>query len=108
MVRFKSLKPKNQEKKKTITKTLITPLDKQRKKKFDLKKNKPRKKRSHSKNFKNPLINHFNADSHFIYDINEGESFLSSIKNKNLIKVNSKELANLNSIIEDIELNKES
>ena len=108
MVKFKSLKPKIQKNQKTITKILKNSRRGHIKKEINSKEKKTRKKSVHCTYIKNPSINHFNSDSHFIYNIDEAEIFLSTVKNKNLIKVNPKELACLNSLIEDIELSRES
>ena len=55
----------------------------------------------------NPSITRFNINSYFFYDIDEVDKYLSTISNKNYIKVNNKELECLNQKIEDLELLKE-
>ena len=59
-------------------------------------------------NKKNPSINHFNLDSHFIFDNDEGEKFFRNIKNKNYIKASTNEIMHLNEYIEKIDLTNES
>lgn len=76
-------------------------------KKFVPKKIKGRKISSHNKYLKNPNINRLNIDSHFIYDIDEGENFYNKIQNKNLLKVNLKELHSLEEKIDSIILDKD-
>ena len=61
----------------------------------------------HLNYLKNPSINHFNINSHFVYDLNEVNEFLDKNKNKNSLKVNENELNYLNSLIEKIDLDKD-
>lgn len=61
------------------------------------------KKISHYKRYvKNPNINHFNAQSHFIYDNDMGEIYLSKITNKNLIKLSNDEIKEIQLSIDKI------
>lgn len=55
----------------------------------------------------NPSITRFNINSSFFYDIDEIDKYLSTVSNKNFVKVNNKELELLNQKIQDLELLKE-
>ena len=55
----------------------------------------------------NPSITRFNINSYFFYDIDEINKYLSTVSNKNFIKVNNKELDYLNQKIQDLDLLKE-
>lgn len=63
---------------------------------------------NHKKLLKNPSISHFTIMSHFIYDLDEVEDFFKNTKNKNLLKVNEKEMKVLDNLIEEINMSKES
>ena len=54
---------------------------------------------SHNKYLANPSITRFNESSHFIYDLDEADRYLSNIKNKNLLKLNQNEISFLENII---------
>jgi hypothetical protein len=77
------------------------------KKKIVFKKLRARRISAHKKYLKNPNISRLNIDSHFIYDIDEGEFFYNKLKNKNLIKVNTNELKYLEEKIEEILITKD-
>ena len=53
---------------------------------------------SHKKYLINPAITKFNSLSNFIYDIDEGDDYINSVKNANYIKLNEneKKIFNLN------------
>ena len=60
----------------------------------------------HDKFIKNPCITRFNENSLFIYDNDMAEEYLSSIKNKNLIKLNEKEIEIIQNLIDEINFEK--
>ena len=47
--------------------------------------------KNYQKKIKNPQINHFNKYSFFVYDNFEAKLYLDSVKNKELIKLNTEE-----------------
>ena len=55
----------------------------------------------------NPLITHFNQNSHFIYDINTVNLYLSKVNNPNLLKLNESEIEAIKNKIKSIEKEKE-
>lgn len=63
---------------------------------------KKRKKSSVYQKYKNPGINHFNIDSFFIYDLGKIQSIIYSVKDKNNLKMNNKDI---NSLSEEINKN---
>lgn len=70
--------------------------------------NKKRKRQTKNNNdINNPLINHFNVDSFFIYDQIDHIRYFKSLKNKNLIKLTFEELNSLNSICDSIKVQKD-
>ena len=52
----------------------------------------------------NPDICHFNFQSHFIFDINEGTKYLSKVKNKNSLKLSKSEIFTLYSLHDELKL----
>lgn len=56
--------------------------------------------------YKNPLINSFNYYSHFIYDQADFFDYYSSLSQKNNIKLNEEEISLIQTVINDIELEK--
>ncbi len=106
------IKPKQKTKKTKTNKTNINTKNVKSKTKTKMHTNKKLirlRKRFNSRHlYKNPQINYFNLDSNFIYDLDEAEKFILNNQNANLLKVNKKELDNLNKIIEDISLKNDS
>ena len=43
------------------------------------------------KTFKNPLLTHFTRESHFIYDLNTVDDYISKVSNINCLKFNIEE-----------------
>lgn len=56
----------------------------------------------HLKFFKNPVITRFNLQSNFIYDLDEAQTYLDIIKDKNLIKPNSEHINFLTDLVNKI------
>lgn len=54
----------------------------------------------------NPGITHFNSDSFFIYDIDEGQKYLNNTNNPNSLKLSKNELETFLNIINSIEREK--
>ena len=65
---------------------------------------KKRNKSNDKKIINNPDISHFNSQSHFIYDIDEGKKYLLKTKNKNSLKLSNTELNLLYSLVDEIKL----
>ena len=55
-----------------------------------------------AKLFINPSITHFNSDSFFIFDIDEGARYLNSNKNPNSLKLSKNEIMTLINVIKSI------
>ena len=62
---------------------------------------------SHKKYLINPAIAKFNSLSNFIYDINEGDDYINSVKNANYIKLNENEKKTLEEKCNEIQKLKE-
>ena len=60
----------------------------------------------HNKYIKNPSITRFNEESIFIYDNDMAEEYLSTIKDKNLIKLNQKEVDIIQYLVDKISIEK--
>lgn len=60
----------------------------------------------HNKYIKNPFITRFNEESIFIYDNDMAEEYLSTIKDKNLIKLNQKEVDIIQYLVDKISIEK--
>ena len=62
---------------------------------------------SHKKYLINPAITKFNSLSNFIYDIDEGNDYINSVKNANSIKLNENEKKTLEEKCNEIQKLKE-
>ena len=62
---------------------------------------------SHKKYLINPAITKFNSLSNFIYDIDEGDDYINSVKNANYIKLNENEKKTLEEKCNEIQKLKE-
>jgi hypothetical protein len=73
-----------------------------------VKTHKSKKKREiSSKTYDNPMIAHFNQESHFVYDINTAKNYLSKVINANSLKLNEFEIENILKTINKIKREKE-
>ena len=60
----------------------------------------------HNKFLINPSITHFNAGSNFIYDLDSINEYFSRTSNKNLIKLNDKEIIEIKKVIQELKYEK--
>ena len=59
------------------------------------------------KQFKNPMLTHFNEDSNFIYDITEVDEYISKVENINSLKLNQSEIESLKTKIKILQNEKD-
>lgn len=60
-----------------------------------------------SKTYDNPMITHFNQESHFVYDIDMAKNYLSKVNNANSLKLNESEIEIILKTINKIKNKKE-